>query len=199
MVLQVLTARAESNSLLESIQGKHIMKRRSDGATGPAAGFFGKLLKEKNTDLVRKLVRENRRSWIENYQKLLESVEVPVILFWFSQRDPDYKINYKNNKGVWGEYPQLIDKNTVDQIKIFSDEWVECVSTRGMPQLLVSRFTSNPVSPAVGTFIGNTTTTIEGKVYNKFYPSPEMHIDAAEVLESVCKKYLSNKSAMQSI
>src|SRR5437773_8852640 len=51
----------------------------------------------------------------------------------------------------------------------------ECVSSRGIPQPLISRFTGTP-------------TTIEGRRdlnarwdgSNAYYPSPEMHLDAAQ-------------------
>lgn len=191
LVLQVLTGRGESNSLLESNQGKHLMTRRSDGIKQPAAKFFEELLKKGEIEQVKRLVTENRHSWIKNYRELMKEIRVPIILFWFSQRSPeDYQIGYENVKSLWGEYPQLIDTNTVEQITNYANEWVKCVSTTGMPQLLISRFTGEPVSKAVGQFIGNTTITVKGKVYNKFYPSPEMHIDAAEILEPVCRKYI---------
>jgi len=73
----------------------------------------------------------------------------------------------------------------ISEIKKYSDEYVKCVSKRGIPQPLISRFTGKPV--IVKMFKGNEITQ------NTYYPSPEMHIDAANALETVCRKYLDEK------
>ncbi|OKH23255.1 hypothetical protein NIES593_10475 [Hydrococcus rivularis NIES-593] len=73
--------------------------------------------------------------------------------------------------------------------KKYSDEYVECITGRGMPQLLISRFTGKPTSIDSGR---EDLRNLHGSkhMFNKYYPSPEMQIDAAKALEKVCKKYL---------
>ena len=63
----------------------------------------------------------------------------------------------------------------VNEIKKYSDDYVECASRKGIPQPLISRFTGKPA-------------VINGKTLNRYYPSPEMHIEAANLLEAVCNK-----------
>ena len=75
----------------------------------------------------------------------------------------------------------------VKLIKLHSDYYVECVSRRGSPQRLVSRFTGQPV-------VINLEDDPDRKDFkqvwshNVYYPSPEMQIDAALALKSVCGK-----------
>jgi hypothetical protein len=54
---------------------------------------------------------------------------------------------------------------------------VECVSSRGLPQPLFSRFTGEPASIEYRADLGGGTDR-----FNRYYPSPEMQVDAAEAL-----------------
>ena len=68
------------------------------------------------------------------------------------------------------------------------DEYVECISTRGLPQPLISRFTGEPVSVMHRADLGG-----GGRHFNPYYPSPEMHADAFDALEEACRDTLSDR------
>jgi hypothetical protein len=67
------------------------------------------------------------------------------------------------------------------------DAYVECVTRRGLPQRLVDRegkpttvmHSYNLLNPEVRT-----------ETHNNYYPSPEMHEDAANALEPICRRLL---------
>ena len=140
------------------------------------------------TMVAKKLVAETRNNWINNYRRLLSQIAVPKILFWFSKRGPDYKEKYHNLSALFNQFPQLVTLKMVEEIGNFSDEYVECVSKKGSPQPLFSRFTgeATTVDPT------RDRQDLGGKIWthNAYYPSPEMHQDAAKALTPICKKYL---------
>ena len=207
VIVQVMSGRSESNSLFDS-GGLEFLTRHSDGAKlGANAAYqevleggdfwqkvpFGKRYVRGITKIfgarkAMKLVAETRKNWIHNYQSLLNQITVPKILFWFSKRQPDYQEKYKSLGALFNEFPQLVNSMMVEQIKVFSDDYVECVSRRGTPQPLFSRFTSEPttIDPALDR------KDLGGKIWthNPYYPSPEMHVDAAKELAPICSRYL---------
>jgi hypothetical protein len=77
----------------------------------------------------------------------------------------------------------------VQEIKPLADDYVECISARGLPQPLVSRFTGEPASVVHRADLG------AGKQdFNTYYPSPEMHVDAADALIEACRKYAHGRA-----
>jgi hypothetical protein len=62
--------------------------------------------------------------------------------------------------------------------------YAECVSLRGSPQPLVSRFTGRPVT--VNPADDRLDLAVKPWAENRYYPSPEMHEDAARTLQAVC-------------
>lgn len=188
-IIQVMSGRSESNSVFDSGGLEHLTKI-SDGTKIGADDAYGQLLKQEDINYVKKIVAETRANWLNNFQKLLQQIEVPKILLWFSNRHPYYKEKYsKDVYQLFGGFPQLVNLQMVNHIKQYSDEYVECISNRGRHQLLVSRFTGKPIAidpSKARADLGS------GKLerYNKYYPSPEMQVDAAYLLEKVCGKYL---------
>jgi hypothetical protein len=180
-ILQVLSGRSEDNSLFES-GGRGTLTRRSNGQEIRAEPAYGELLANEGANTVDAIVAETRANWVKSFSMLLEAIEVPTILFWFSKRPPDYEESYSDVRALFGEYPQLVNRAMMEEIRALSDEYVECVSTRGIPQRLVSRFARESTSsePSVG--------QVTGRV-NTYYPSPEMHADAAGALAEACRKY----------
>lgn len=186
VVIQVMSGRSESNSLFKS-KGLGRYTRIIDGKSIGCKDAFKELLEENNEDFLKKIVAETRDNWIENYKQLLEQIKVPKILLWFSIRRPRYREDYKSKKvnKLFGGYPQLVNSKMVNQIRMYCDKYVECRSRRGTNHLLVSRFTGEPTT-IVEKWSGNQKFTTS----NTYYPSPEMHIDAANVLKKVCKSYI---------
>lgn len=206
VIIQVMSGRSESNSLFDS-GGLEFLTRRSDGVRlGANAAYkevlegdvwqkvpFGKryvrgITKIFGAKKTKRLIAETRHNWINNYQSLLNQIAVPKILFWFSKRQPAYKDRFKRLGTLFNEFPQLVNLSMVEQIKVFSDDYIECVSKRGIPQPLISRFTNEPttINPELDR------KDLGGKIWthNIYYPSPEMHVDAAKVLAPICSRYL---------
>jgi hypothetical protein len=202
VVIQVMSGRSADNSLFES-GGLEFLTRRADGVqlgatraweevigrkpiwvplSAPqlierAAGKINRLLAR---PLVSRLVKETLANYERDFTRLLAAIEPPIILFWFSRRKPRYQRRYDSLAGLFGEFPQLVDERTLHRLRTPRVQYVECVTHRGTPHVLRSRFTGAPVTidPARdrpdlgGTLIGA----------DSYYPSPEMHADAAAAL-----------------
>jgi hypothetical protein len=184
-IVQVMSARSEDNSLFES-KGREQLTRRSNGQRIPAALAYEELLAQ-DVEKLKEIAEETRARWVESYSNLLKAIEVPKILFWFSKRSPDYEESYSDLRAFFGDFPQLVTSAMMERIRPLGDEYVQCVSARGSPQRLISRFTGEPVAAFVHM-------TADGPVgvaeeFNTYYPSPEMHEDAVEALIEACRKY----------
>ena len=55
----------------------------------------------------RALVAEIRDAWVASAAELMGRIEVPVVLLWFSRREPSYRESYASPRGIWGEFPSL--------------------------------------------------------------------------------------------
>lgn len=186
-IVQVMSGRSESNSLFET-GGLEYLKWRSDGRQMGSEPAYQELLETRDRDFVRMVVAETRRNWVTNYQLLLTEIRVPKILFWFSERGPDYHETFDNIYCLFGKFPHLINRDAIAKIKPFCDDYIECISDRGMPQLLIDRFTGDPTPLNLAyqrPDLGDKTS-----FYNNYYCAPEMQRDAAKSLISACKKYV---------
>lgn len=183
-IVQVMSGRSEDNSLFET-GGREYLTRRSDGQRIGAEPAYRELLATGSPELIETVVQETRRNWVESFSALLERIQVPTILFWFSTRSPAYDENRTDVHGLFGEFPHLINGGMIDEISHLSDEYVECTSTRGLPQRLYSRFTGEPVSVNRRADLGGN--AVE---FNHYYPAPEMHADAAEALIGACRAHI---------
>jgi hypothetical protein len=178
VVLQVMSGRSDSNSLFAS-EGVGYYRQLSNGTDIGCDQAFDELLRTEPKDFVLKIVEETRQSWCASYAKLLSAIRVPKILLWFATRKPAYKLGYNSLSNLFGEFPQLVNKEMVSAVRRLCDHYVECTTKRGLPQLLVDRFTkekttiSDPWQPKPWT-------------HNWYYPSPEMHEDAANALLPTC-------------
>jgi hypothetical protein len=214
LVLQVMSGRSQSNALFDC-RGLEYLVRRSDGAAVSAYDGYWDLLNgvpaAKGRALwrrvsrrvlprlvlprllaaprVRRVVDETRRGWVDAYNRLLARVEVPVILFWFSKRAPAYAESRASLDALFGEFPQLVNEAMVTQVRACCEAYVECVTRRGSPQPLRNRFTGAPV--AVDPALDRPDLAGTAWTHNEYYPSPEMHADAATALRPVCARILS--------
>lgn len=216
-IVQVMSGRSVSNSLLDNPDGLAYGRRRSDGTPATAEQIFDEAiahelerlplipLRAKKLALgmsglplprIRTLVEESQQDWVESYDNLLHAITVPKILLWFSVRTPDHTPRYHRQSALLGKYPQLIDTQTLDRIRPFADAYAQCVSRRGSPQPLVSRFTGAPTTVSLEAdtkpLSGGEGATLYRGVWheNRYYPSPEMQEDAAGVLEAPCRAML---------
>jgi hypothetical protein len=187
VVVQVMSGRSASNSLFES-DGVGHFKCRSDGTYLGCDEAFTDLIKSQPKPLLARIVRETRQSWCTSFQQLLLDINAPKILFWFSTRTPQYAQGWRSLSDLFGAFPQLVNGQMVSQVRRYCDRYVECVSRTGLPQPLIDRFN------------GERTTirdpwTAKPWVENWYYPSPQMHEEAADVLEPECSAFTGAKPA----
>jgi Domain of unknown function (DUF6473) len=187
-IVQVMSGRSEDNSLFDT-GGREYLIRRSDGQRIGAEPAYRKLLETESIERVEAVVEETRANWVETFSGLLQAIEVPSILFWFSRRAPEYEESYADVHSLFGEFPQLVNRSMIEQIRQLGNDYVECISARGLPQPLVSRFTGEPASVMHRADLGAGT-----QEYNTYYPSPEMHAAAADALLETCRKYTHGRS-----
>lgn len=185
-IVQIMSGRSESNSLFHSAGGE-MLTRRDDGKVLGAAPAYQQILDNYDKDSIDSLIEENRHNWIKNYRDLLTQITAPKILLWFSERDTSYQKNYTNVHAFFGKFPQLVNDEWMNEITAYADDYVVCISGRGMPQQLYNRFTGEKSSIKKRKDLGG-----KEKVMNDYYPTPEMHEDAAALLEPSCKSILSS-------
>lgn len=185
-VIQVMAARSEGNSLFNS-RGLGYYYRVSDGTGIGCDAAFRELLARGDRRLLEKIVSESRENWVNGCHALLHQITVPKILFWFSSRGPRYRERLTGDlDALFGEFPQLVNEDMVRRIRGGADDYVACISRKGLPQKLSSRFTGRQV----------TVTDPWGGTWEKnwYYPSPSMHKKAAGALYDVCRKYVPSRT-----
>jgi hypothetical protein len=131
--------------------------------------------------LVRRLVDETRADWLKQFTALLAETAPPKLLLWFSRRPARYRARFHSLAAMFANYPQLVDERLLAALAARADGCVECITARGSPQLLRAAVTGEPttVRPAdAGT--GEDPSLVW--THNAYYPSPEMHEDAAAAL-----------------
>jgi hypothetical protein len=186
-IVQVMAARTEDNFYFEALDFG-ILERRSDGARLLPWNAYQELLETESKDVVRRIVAETRSNFVRYSRELLAKIDVPTILFWFARRTPDYPEGYSDVGELLGHYPQLVDASTMAQLKPHADEYVESVTERGLPQPLFDRITGEP------TTMQDTNEELGGRIHthNFYYPSPEMHEDAAAALMETARSMLES-------
>ena len=177
VVVQVLAARSESNSLFECDPTRGALGvRRSDASPMRFEEFLRRLMETSDPATVRQVVEETRQNYVRNMIRLLQGIHSPKVLLWLSKRPPRYAINDRKLHGILNAHPQLVDDVMLDQIRTHADAVVECVSSAGLPQRLWPA-----AEPLPGTVLA------DGVLTNRYYPSPEMHALAAAKLADACR------------
>lgn len=180
VVLQVMSGRSESNSLFESSGVGHY-RRRADGCEMSSDAAFQELIQGAPLGVLASVVEETRDNWVASYMRLLDRMTAPTVLLWFSRRRPNYRQTLDSVGGLFGEFPQLVNGEMVRRVRARCDAFASCVSRRGLPQKLTDRRTGEAVTV-------QDEWTAEPWVLNWYYPSPEMHEDAADALEGPCRR-----------
>jgi hypothetical protein len=176
LILQVMAARQEGNSRLEMI-GTDLVHDRRHGDDLPAHMAWQRILDEERSELDR-YIAESQQSWIDHYRQLLAHIKVPVVLFYFSvkQKGVDPARDAENAHQLLEPFPQLVEAPSIDTVAAQCDRYVECTSVRNHKHLLTSRFTGEPVEVDNSVLDPRMQTRWKR---NWYYPSPEMHEDAA--------------------
>ena len=172
-IVQLSSARTGSNSFFEnSASGRAPGLRLRDNKSVTFDEFLADEFERSPHGVVARLVQETRESWVASYRELFSAITVPTIMHWLSKTLPQRTDDY--SMSVWdllGPFPQLVNGDMIGQIRSLCDAYVETVSRRGLPQPLWEA--EEAVS---GTELRN------GRLYNTYYPSPEIHEAAARDL-----------------
>lgn len=180
-VVQVMSGRSVSNSLLRSATGGEMMVRIADDQLMGSDPAWQWIMDNHSRERVLELIEENRQSWLSLYRKLLESIQGPRLLLWFSARSPDYRRRFKSSGTLMGRFPQFVERSWIEPLLPLVNGFVECTTDAGSPQPLISRFTGQPVTIVERENEGGTPIT-----HNRYYPSPEMHdIAATQVIDAI--------------
>ena len=174
VVLQTLSGRSASSSLFDnSARGGLIGS--TPLAEGPvrAEDFLERAAKSLSPREFAAVVEEMRADYVASFLALLAKITSPRILLWLSTRKPDYQEDYAHAPdGVLGAFPQLVNRRMVAEIAARCDAYVECVGSEGLPQ---------PLWRSEGDIPG--ARSRRGVLFNRYYPSPQMHAQAAAALE----------------
>jgi hypothetical protein len=203
VVVQIFSARSITNSVYDAVAGSNRVIRRIDNREMQAEQAFFELVsgrdpRGRTRGFLQALIEECRRNYAFAMVELLQKIERPTVLFYYSVRRPNYPDRYPNRLLQWGlrqvgsspllvkafdghfrhalwtllgRFPHLVNADVVSQIKPHSNHYVECATRVGMPQKLID---------LQGEFAG----------WNRYYPSPEMHEEAARLLEPICREIL---------
>ncbi len=205
VVLQAMAARHESNSRFEADGYVEFVRDRVKGDSVDSGTAWRRVIDEEFEHAPR-YVAESRASWVETTRKLVDAITVPVIFFWYSRRQPDYAIDWDAIReqterrargeytghfidGLSGDFPHYVDGPSARAAAAMCDAQAECLSNRGMGAQLHSLSSGKAIEP--GEYEG------KGPEYqalytgrNDYYPSAEMHEDAAAALLPVVRKLL---------
>ena len=181
VVVQVFSGRSESNSYFDNSKGGGRRGvRLKDGKVLTFEEFLREFTVSEPTKLVKQVINETRYNYVNNMIRLLNGIRRPKVLFWFSRRLPKYDPDFTTVSGVLRGFPQLVDDEMLNEIRPWCDMYIECVSSKGLPQKL---WPSQHEIPG--------TSLNMGMLFNRYYPSPEMHAEAADLLAIACRRLLS--------
>ena len=185
VVVQVLSGRSQSNSMFQVLDDGMRGINIETGQPCTAPEFYTWLM-EKDKELTQRIVEETRTNYIQSMTRLLNAIKPPKILLWFSNRTPEYQERLGGSLlDLFGKFPQFVNRPMVDALRGQADAYTECISKRGIPQSIIDRgfypvtFEDVPLPPSPPENV----VTI-----NTYYPSPEMHEDAAAMLIPVCRE-----------
>jgi hypothetical protein len=137
-------------------------------------------------------VQESRRSWLSSMRTIAEAAEGPSVLVWFSERTPDYELNLRDQYALFNAFPHLVDRAMIDEARTFFTDYVEIVSSAGLPEPTRSAF-SGEVLPVV--FGGGNLDEQNLGSQNVYYPSQVMHDEVAASLTPVLARLLRRRQA----
>jgi len=199
VIVQAMAARHEGNSRFAADGYVEYMHDRKRGDSLDTVSAWSRALEEE-PEAVPRLVAESQANWLESMRRLRAAITVPVVFLWFSQgraaapawpelladvgKRPAAELVHR----MFGAFPQLVDDAMADTAAKTFTAHVRCVSERGMGAPLVNRQTGKPINPADYSGRGVEYVALAtGR--NDYYPSQEMHEDAAAALLEVVRKF----------
>jgi hypothetical protein len=126
------------------------------------------------------------QSWKEKLAELSARIEVPLVHFWFSPKGLEDRVamDFRSVQGIMDVYPQFITGADVKAV-IGDEPLIACLSNRNEKFALRDRWSGKETSVEYGS-LGNVPAYQE--THNIYYPSAEMHWDAAMALGEVLEQ-----------
>lgn len=185
-VVQVMSGRSVSNSVfaVQRNQGLVVDRRVENGRPKFAQDAYQELLRTNEVEELVRLKAEIRWRYAQEFIELLQLIEVPKVLLYFSARPPQYKEGLGNLNAYWGNFPHFVNQEVIDLLCKHADHYVEAVSGAGLPQLLTDQETGEPIEM----WPPEKFPDVKLRHHNHYYPSPEMHDVAAKRLIPVCDR-----------
>jgi hypothetical protein len=204
VILQCMAARHAGNSRLEADGYVEFVIDRRIGESVPSWSAWKRIVVDEPENLLR-YAQESRRAWVDISLQLLSRIKVPVVFFYYSRRPADYEIDMAAIdaqrerirlgtdsgpfvEGLMGDFPHLVDGPSVREVAAACAGYAECLSSRGMGQPLISRFTGQPIGELEHGALGDEFTKLPRMSHNTYYPSAEMHEDARDALLPVVRR-----------
>lgn len=199
VILQCMAARHAGNSRFQPDGYVEFVIDRKVGDSIPSWAGWKRVVVDELDNALR-YVDETRKAWVDSSIDLISRLTVPVIFFYYSRRTPEYKIDMDAVKkqaevirsgsdngafveGLMGDFPHLVDGDSVRKVAAACAGYAECLSARGMGAPLISRFTGKPLAaPMHHDALGAEFVNLPQMTNNWYYPSPEMHEDARSAL-----------------
>lgn len=182
-IVQVTAARLASNDRIQTTPAAQTVFDSHHGDMVEPEMAWARIEKEEPEKLDT-YIAQSRASWARDYEELLRALTVPTILLWFAARPIEAggaSIRQIGSTAATA-FPQYIDGTDVQKIRDCADAMIMCVTSRGSGHPLISRFTGKRV-----TITYPTVNLVEDR--NNYYPSPEMHEDAAGQLLPLTRKW----------
>lgn len=181
VIVQVFSGRSSSTSQFDNQRGgRNFGSVLANNRWVAYEDYFRHEFERGDRELTERIVAETRDDFGFMLAELGRLLRVPAVLLWLSRRVPDYEIDWSTTFGILNDYPQLIDRAVLDRVTPHFSGYVECASTSGLPQRLWRADEA----------VAGTNREESGWLVNVYYPSPEMHREAADLLEPVCRRLL---------
>lgn len=185
VILQIMSARLDGNDRLESTAAAQLVRDRKVGDIVSPEMLWARIDQEEPGNKA-KYIAQSRASWERNYRELLAALKVPVVLTWFAARDikePFDSGRSRVNSTDPLSFPQYIDGTNVDAVKSLAEGVDVCVTARNASHPLINRFTGQPTRVNHRDLRDGRGAPVDFfEDRNNYYPSPEMHEDAATSL-----------------
>lgn len=153
----------------------------SDNELRHSEYYYKIFLSNPNKYDVKSIIDKTIENYISDYIRLLDKIKVPTILLWFSEREPQYDISLDNISNLFGKFPHLINKETINKLSHNFDFYVQSVCNLGMPAVLKNRLSGKKEAVRRDRHLMKV---------NNYYPSQQMHMDAAMKLLPVVSEII---------
>lgn len=182
-IIQILSGRSSHSTYFESRDGKNMLRPRGSKLPFvPGDTAYEAMFAAEPPIVPQIVIGEVRANWTKEMLQLMSLIKVPKILLWFSERSPDaLPESFTTYREAAGKFPHFITRQMIDDIRDYADDYVEVVSSRGMPNQLTNRFTGEPARVLLGD-------RAKPSSEDRYYPSPEMHEDAYAALKDPVRR-----------